>query len=1357
MSGSSTEHEQVNRLAEEFLDRLRRGERPSLTEYTDRHPELAAQIRDLFPALIEIEQLGEAPSTTGPGLAPVDQGADEPRQLGEYRILRLVGRGGMGVVYEAIQESLGRHVALKVLPSPALLRPTQLERFRREAKAAARLHHSNIVPVFGVGEHGGVHFYAMQFIAGEPLDRVLIDVRRLRDRPDAVAEPSLAHSLTSGQFARDPDSPGVPAGPPESERHSRPSSTFSGNLSGSEYFRGVARVGAQVADALAYAHKQGILHRDVKPANVLLDARGTAWLTDFGLAKTDEGDGLTDTGDVVGTVRYLAPERFQGQADARSDVYSLGLTLYELLTLRPAFDETDRNKLIAQVMHAEPPRPRQLSPGIPRDLETIVLKAMDRDPGRRYQTATEVVEDLKRYVVGEPIRARRVSSLRRAVLWARRNPALAGLLLACSVAALALVGACVALVFNQQLQGKNVQLEEAIHRAEVEKYFRHIAEASNGLRTGNMTKVVRLLEDCPPPDLRNWEWHYLQRQCHADLLTLPGHTGAHHLNVAFSPDGRWLVAAGLEPELTLWDRTTGLQRPLHLRGREDHPPWGLAISSDSRLLAWGGPDKVLPTGQRVCTVHVWDLTTAKVVRELAIDAPIKPVSAWLSKLAFSRDGRRIAAGNMAEGTAIVWDVQSGRIVHTFRPIQKAGGGGAFAVAFSPVGQQLAVGWADGTVEVRDLGTEKATLTGAVPNAGIRDLAFCPNGERLAVACEDRTIRIWNVVTGQELPPLTGHTGWVYSVAYSPDGRHLASASADGTVRLWNATTGREVRTFRGHEREVCSVAFSPEGLHLASAGSDKKVKIWDVRLAQESLPLSRGSFTNTGLVFSPDGQRFATCKEKFVKIWDAASRQVIHTLAGHTDWVYSFSFSRDGKRLASGGLEGQLKVWDLNTFKCIWDLANEGHRNCWVTGVAFNQEGTRLVSCGTDRRLMVWDLATGRKAREDLLHLDKGFIADVAFSPDGKLLAVGAVADKDRFVTLWDTTTWQRVWRPFEGQTVGVMGVAFSPDGKRLATAGQDQTVRIWEVATGQELKKLEGHSGSVWRVAFSKDGQRLASAGYGLLRIWDTKRWEEVLVLEGQDSIHTVTFSPDGHWIATSQQNGGLHLWDGRPWDNGAATQLAAEREASGLLDSLFALPLSRKDVRDYLLTIAAIRPQSRPLALDLIERYPEETDPERYYQASWAIVRQPYLNGFQYRYALCQARTACTRASEALPVSGASTVGFMGSALGQGHFLTAAALFLANAASENGRYRTALGAVQYRTGQYQDVLTTLKNSYKGTPESLAFLAMAQSGLGLKNQAQATLEQLRQIMKKPEWAAKGEVQAVVCEAEALLRGAGRP
>jgi serine/threonine protein kinase len=453
MSHSSSEPDPLDQLAEEFMVRCRRGERPAVSEYAARHPDLAEQIRELFPTLLVMEDLG---SVGGEGTGPFAPKADDgtvPHQLGEYRILRQVGRGGMGVVYEAVQESLGRHVALKVLPFHAALTGTQLERFRREARAVARLHHSNIVPVFGVGEDQGVHYYAMQFIQGQSLDAILQELKRLRSPQPGPphrtpAGPndltvSVAQGLLTGQFPHSPageapgtdgEAPKAPSAPGNqtwkvgegaSDGETSPSELTGSSIA--EYFRGVARIGVQVAEALEYAHRNGILHRDIKPSNLLLDTQGTVWVTDFGLAKADDSDELTNPGDLVGTLRFMAPERFAGQADPRSDVYSLGITLYELLTLRPAFDPTDRAKLIERVTHEDPPQPRTLDPRIPRDLETIVLKATGKEPVDRYLTAEALAEDLRRFLADRPIRARRTGLPERTWRWCRRNPAVASL------------------------------------------------------------------------------------------------------------------------------------------------------------------------------------------------------------------------------------------------------------------------------------------------------------------------------------------------------------------------------------------------------------------------------------------------------------------------------------------------------------------------------------------------------------------------------------------------------------------------------------------------------------------------------------------------------------------------------------------------------------------------------------------------------------------------------------------------------------------------------------------------------------------------------------------------------------------
>jgi serine/threonine protein kinase/Tfp pilus assembly protein PilF len=449
----------LDELAEEFADRYRRGERPSLQEYVDRFPELAADICQLFPALAGLERAKEV-TGSGPGPAP---GPVPPlREVGDFRLIREVGRGGMGVVYEAEQVSLGRRVALKVLPRQFGGEAAR-ERFRREARAAARLHHTNIVPVFEVGEEGAVCYYAMQFILGQSLDEVVAELRRLREGSagratgaapapagTGVWQPALsdvARSLLTGRlFAAEPAGEAAPGGVATLARPApSPAVASLGGSGGSSsaalhgstplpasradrrhYFQSVAHVGQQTATALAYAHARGVVHRDVKPSNLLLDAAGVVWVTDFGLAKTADA-ALTETGDMVGTVRYMAPERFHGECDARADVYGLGLTLYELLTLRPAFDAPDRLRLLDQVKSREPPRPRALDPRVPRDLETVVLKAIDKDAHRRYQTAEEMAEDLRRFAADEPIRARQPSRRERVWRWGRRHPGVAAL------------------------------------------------------------------------------------------------------------------------------------------------------------------------------------------------------------------------------------------------------------------------------------------------------------------------------------------------------------------------------------------------------------------------------------------------------------------------------------------------------------------------------------------------------------------------------------------------------------------------------------------------------------------------------------------------------------------------------------------------------------------------------------------------------------------------------------------------------------------------------------------------------------------------------------------------------------------
>lgn len=480
----------VEELAETFLERYRRGERPSLSEFIARAPEHAQEIRELFPALVLMEQADPAASAHRPAAAC------HLERLGDYRLIREVGRGGMGIVYEAEQESLGRHVALKILPLSAATDGKGLIRFRREARSAARLHHTNIVPVFDIGEREGIHYYAMQFIEGQGLDQVIAELRLLRrapmppaegvvSQPAAASAACLAESVLSGRFGGDDLAPegmspsGEPSPPatwqaaPDTKgpRDSTSSvGTDRSDLSGKSdlhFYRSVARVGLQAAEALAYAHGQRVLHRDIKPSNLLLDTAGAVWVTDFGLAK-EEGDNLTRTGDIVGTLRYLAPERLSGMSDPRSDVYSLGLTLYELLTQRPAFAETERVRLIRAITHQEPPALRKLDPHVPRDLETIILKAMVKEPAGRYASAAELAEDLRRFLEDRPIQARRSTWVEQGWRWCRRNPLPASLATTVFLAALVIVGSLGWVIRDQQTRAAVTagQVEQALRDVE---------------------------------------------------------------------------------------------------------------------------------------------------------------------------------------------------------------------------------------------------------------------------------------------------------------------------------------------------------------------------------------------------------------------------------------------------------------------------------------------------------------------------------------------------------------------------------------------------------------------------------------------------------------------------------------------------------------------------------------------------------------------------------------------------------------------------------------------------------------------------------------------------------------------------
>ena len=1201
----SRDYGRFDELAEEFARRYRRGERPGLQEYIDRLPAMADEIREMFPALVEVERVERdaREDAIQPPLA-----VTHFKELGDYRIVREIGRGGMGVVYEAEQVSLGRRVALKVLPRH-VVGDKALERFRREAKAAARLHHTNIVPVFEVGQEGEVAFYAMQFITGQGLDQVIGELRRLgrpvrksagNDRagfegpawppiaipgegaaaagprnpnPGQLAESLLdgrlgieglvssagAAAVTTGATGTGPVDPAAtrdaesrdsgsyrPKTPPVA--HGSGSAVLPGGTAVSSvessgrrlpFFRSVAQIGRQAAQGLAHAHARGVVHRDIKPSNLLLDTAGVVWITDFGLAKAEE-DGLTATGDIVGTLRYMAPERFRGEGDARADVYALGLTLYELLTLRPAFASSDRLELVARIKAEEPARPRSLNSRIPRDLETIVLKAIAKDPERRYATAGAMAQDLRRFLDDEPIQARRASTAERYWRWARRNPVIAvlgGVLT--GVLVLATLGSLLAMErFRTQAETqRTLAANEAAARSKADQANASLSAAHEELRRtvyatrsnlalaawdANDVRRLRGLLDLlrPTPgelDLRGWEWRYLWQLFHEDRLTLRVHEGR-FTDVVFSPDGPTLAGLQGNGRIQLWDRHTGRsRRTIGVGTRDGHsdlrPTSGahaLAFSPDGRRIAGPGPDARLV---------LYAVDTGQPIFRFEGDPRA------ILDLAWSPDGRTLVGAHSALSMR-VWDAREGHLIHNRFGRHEAP---VASVAISPDGRTLASASYDRTVKLWNPGDTvrpRAVLNGHTDE--VRAVAFSPDGRRIASGGLDRTLRIWDARSGSMLAVIWGHTGSVRSLAYLPDGVRVVTGSADETVRVWDTATGQELRRFKGHTDEVVAVAASPDGRDIASASDDLTVRVWDAASLPRPRTLQSPSVLGYGggvecLAFSPDGRRLVSGHDdKALRVWELPAGRPPLTIKGHTARIECVAFSPDGRTIASGAQAPAVRLWDAATGQPR--LTFTGHTD-QLRALVFTPDGQTILSCGYDRTIQAWDPATG--AVRYILRGHSDSVHDLALSPDGRTLAS---ASYDKTCILWDLAA-RRPRATLRGHTDRLNSVAFSPDGRTLATASDDHRVRLWDAAEGTPRGILEGHIDEVDGLAFCPDGRLASSSLDRTIRLWDPASGQTLLILKGHSGrIRCIKFSPDGRTLASASHDRTVKLWEAAP-----------------------------------------------------------------------------------------------------------------------------------------------------------------------------------------------------------------------------------